>query len=205
MGLLLFLDDGGRHRPPAEQAPPHRTDRATSRLLTRKPVPVPVPVRSSRTRRRRESAAEAGVRPENGGRAQRQAWSGMGAGSLGWQRVPPLRLRYQAAGPGSRRGPPLPALRQHLAVAAGTAVPAVHGVLRAGCPLGTTAARGLRHLRRRRRGLSTVAPAVDRRAEWAGPALGGIPRHWDTRGQAGAVKPRVARRASSPTSGTSVP
>ncbi len=76
---------------------------------------------------------------------------------LGRRRVLPLRLRHQAAGPGPRGGPHLPALRQHHAVGARAAGQAVHGLLRADRPVGTPAARGLRDLRYRRRGLNPVA------------------------------------------------
>jgi hypothetical protein len=109
--------------------------------------------------------AETAVAGDGARRSQvARAPDGGGGRCLGWRRVPPLRLRHQAPGSGPRRGPHLPALRQHHAVGARAAGQAVHGVLRADRPVGTPAARGLRDLRHRRRGLSTVAssPVVGR-------------------------------------------
>ena len=158
-------------RPPRTSSPikPH-TERPRTRALTLRDE------RGLPDRHARHPASARHAEPQNSrrramepGRAKGHARRTAGLGRcLGWRCVPPLRLRHQAPGSGPRGGPHLPALRQHHAVGARAAGQAVHGVLRADRPVGTPAARGLRDLRHRRRGLSTVAssPVVGRPGPW---------------------------------------
>src|SRR5689334_12990708 len=68
-----------------------------------------------------------------------------------------LRPRYQASTPGPGGYSDLPAVPQHDPVDADAGVQAVHGVLRPGRTVEAPAARDLRHLRRRHRGLRGAA------------------------------------------------
>ncbi len=83
--------------------------------------------------------------------------------ALRWADVLHLRFRHQAAEPRSRRNPDVPTLSQHDAVAAGTRVQAVHGVLRSRRALEAPLTRGVRYLRRDGRTLSRGARLVRRR------------------------------------------
>lgn len=90
-------------------------------------------------------------------RRGRQRWAAR-LGDLDSRGVLRLRPRHETAAPRPGGDQNLPALPQHHAAGAGAGVQAVHGVLRPGCAVEASAARGLQHLRYRRRGLTVGVP-----------------------------------------------